>query len=119
MSLMALQKSRRLKASPSVQYPWRCENLITGALDGDPQRECTKCLFAFAMVILDGGEKVSEWDGYLFGAPFVNINPLLPVEICRGRRETVFTISGLASVCSSQEVLWWRHRHECNRTSKS
>lgn len=59
MSLMALQKSRRLKASPSVQYPWRCENLIREVLDGNPQREC---LFTFAMMILDGGERVSEWD---------------------------------------------------------
>lgn len=98
MSLMALQKSRRLKASPSVQYPWRCENLITGVLDGNPQREC---LFTFAMMVLEGGEKVCEWDGYLFGAPFVDINPLLAVEICGGGGETVFTISGLARVCSS------------------
>lgn len=101
MSLMALQKSRRLNASPSVQYPWRCENLITGVLDGDPRREHGQCLFTFAMMILEGGEEVSEWDGYLFGAPFVNINPLFPVEICGGEGGTVFTISGLASFCSS------------------
>lgn len=113
MSLMALQKSRRLKASPSVQYPWRCENLITGLLDGNSQWERTLYLFAFCN---DIGRR---WDGYLFGAPFVNINPLLPVEICGGGGESVFTISGLASVRSSQEVLWWRHRHECNRTFKS
>lgn len=101
MSLMALQKSRRLKASPSVQYPWRCENLITGVLDGDPRREHGQCLFTFAMMILEVGEKVSEWDAYLFGAPFVNINPLFPVEIYGGEGGTVFTISGSASFCSS------------------
>lgn len=67
---MALQKSKRLKASPSVQYPWRWENLIIRVLDCNPSKQKKGVDI-----------KLNELVCYLLGASFMNINPALPVEI--------------------------------------
>lgn len=77
---MALQKSKRLKASPSVQYPWRLENLIIGALDCNSLHEYSFLWQVWQMRLEKANMKLIEMV-YLFGASLVNINPLFPVEI--------------------------------------
>lgn len=79
---MALQKSKRLKASPSVQYPWRWEKLIIRVLDCDPPPEYR----VQSVYISTDNTKIShesEIVCYLLGASFMNVNPLFSVEICK------------------------------------